>query len=299
MSPVAAVDIGGTRTRIALFAEGEHEPREWKEFPTPRGGDVLEEISAALRELPGIGAVGVGCPGPLDPRSGVVLNPPNLSAAWWGLEVAGILEERLGVPAALENDANLGALGESAHGGGCGRDPVLYVTVSTGIGTGLVVGGEIFGGARGYAVELGHAPITDGPRCRCGRFGCPEVAASGTAIARRAREAGRRVGAGGAREVLEAAAGGDGLARRVVEASARDLGRALANAVYAYDPEVVLLGGGVSQSDLFLELAREAVEAEITLPAFRGVEIRRAHLGERSGIYGARALAERRAASPG
>jgi glucokinase len=289
LSPVAAVDIGGTRTRIALFESG-FEPVAWDELPTPQTGDVLGTLSGRLE---GASAVGVGCPGPLDPRSGVVLNPPNLSEPWWDLNMVTGLEERLGIPVALENDANLGALGESVYGGGAEYDPVLYVTVSTGIGTGLVVGGEIFGGDRGYAVELGHAPVADGPRCRCGRLGCPEVIASGTAIARRAREAGWVAHEPGAREVLEAAAEGDELARRVIEACARDLGRMLANAIYAYDPAVVLLGGGVSQSDLFLELAQRATEEETTMPAFRGVPVKRAALGERSGIYGARVLAEK------
>lgn len=300
-APVAAVDIGGSRTRLSIFG-GENEPRA-TEFPTPQAGDVLGRLATAIGELADgpLAAVGIGCPGPLDPQKGVVLNPPNLSRVWWGLNVVGGLGERLALPVALENDANLGALGESVYGGGVGYDPVLYVTVSTGIGTGLVVAGGIFGGNRGRAPELGHAPIADGPRCRCGRLGCPEVIASGTAIARRAREAGwsePEACEPGARAVLEAAARGDAAARELVEGCARDLGRALANAIYAYDPGVVLLGGGVSQSDLFLDLARAATESETTMAAFEGVPVRRAALGEASGIHGARTLAERLAAGP-
>jgi glucokinase len=296
---VAAVDVGGTRTRIELFGE-EPEPRCGVAFDTPRSGDVAGTVGEAVLELAcreKLDAAAVACPGPLDPVRGVILNPPNLSKEWWDLKLAQRLSVLLGCPVALENDANLGALGEAEYGGGAGYGSVLYITVSTGVGTGLVMDGRIFGGSRGFAAELGHTTITEDDRvCGCGRRGCVEAVASGTAIARRALDAGWKPQEGRevtARAVAEAAASGDEAARGVLAEAAAYLGRAIVNFIYAYDPEVVLIGGGVAQSDIFMDLVAEAVELEPMMPAFRGVPVLRSALGERSVICGARALAEK------
>lgn len=302
MSPVAAVDIGGTKTLVEVFEEGVEAPLTSHEAPTLRAGDLTGELAATVRGVAGgreLRSVGIGSPGPLDPVRGVILNPPNLSRAWWDLRLAEELSERLGVPAALENDCNLGALGEWAAGAGRGYDSVLYVTVSTGVGAGLVSGGEIFGGNRGFAAELGHTVIqSDGPVCGCGRSGCVEALTSGTAIARRAAELGwvPKTGEADSRAVAAAAEGGDRLARRALEEAASYLGKALVNFIYGFDPGVVVLGGGVSRSDLFLRLVLETVEREPVMPAFLGVPILRAGLPGRSVIHGARVLAERAAA---
>ncbi|WP_273843798.1 ROK family protein [Rubrobacter calidifluminis] len=296
---VAAIDVGGTKTRVEIFS-GREKPLGSTTFETPRDGDVAGRVGEAVLALAAgerIDAAAAASPGPLDPRGGVILNPPNLSREWWGLEFAGRMEEILGCPATLENDANLGALGEAVYGGGRGYGSVLYITVSTGVGTGLVVDGVIFGGSRGFAAELGHTVITDDERvCGCGRRGCVEAVASGTAIARRALETGWAPQDGGevtALAVATAAASGDRRALAVLSEAAGYLGRAIVNFVYAYDPEVVLLGGGVAQSDLFMRLVGEAVDAEPIMPAFRGVPVERGALGERSVVCGARVLAER------
>lgn len=301
MALVAAIDVGGTKTRIELFREAAaEEPPLSHVLDTPRTGPVLGDIAKAVLDLADgetLESAAVGCPGPLDPVNGIVLNPPNLSEGWWDLDVPGGLASLLSCPVALENDCNLGALGEAISGAGRDFRSVLYVTVSTGIGAGLVMDGEIFSGSRGFAGELGHTTVTDGAfPCGCGRNGCLEAVASGTAIALQAHHRGFSLSTGvpaTARDVAEAASEGDRTAREVLLEAATYSGRALVNFLYAYDPEVVILGGGVSQSQTFFDMVREAVEAEPTMPVFRDVPLRRAEFGERSVVQGARTLAAR------
>jgi glucokinase len=301
---VAAIDVGGTKTRVEVYSEDsdqveDHQALESVVFPTPRSDGIAAVLAQQITNLTQLAkgtkvkAVGVGAPGPLDPRKGVVLNPPNLPICWHGLPLKDELEKRLEAPVALENDCNLGALGESVFGNGKGRASVLYITVSTGIGAGLVIEGDIFGGARGFAGELGHVKVADGPLCGCGRNGCLEALASGSAIARRAIERGWTVtdGTVTSKAVAEAASQGEAIPKSVLSEAAAHLGDALVSFVYAFDPSVVLLGGGVSQSDLFLELVRESARREPTMPAFEGFEILRAGLGERSVVHGAHELA--------
>lgn len=299
MGLYVAIDIGGTKVRIEIFSK-EGEALRTRIFDTPCSGDVAGEMEREIHEaLDGEEpeAIGIGCPGPLDPLGGVVLNPPNLSRQWWGLELPNFLSERLGCLAALENDCNLGALGEDLYGGGREYESTLYITISTGVGGGLIVDERIFGGTRGFAVEVGHTKITEEPYvCGCGREGCVEAVASGTAIARFAREAGWGTpedSLGGARAVVNAAHDGDEVALGVVRRAAWYMGAAIVNSIYAYDPAVVLLGGGVAQSDLYMKLVKEAVDEEPMMPAFRGTPVRRAALGERSVVCGAFALAQK------
>lgn len=300
MGVMAAVDIGGTKTLVEIFCRSEETSRS-VEFPTPHSGRISEILANATCDLlpveKNLKSVAVGCPGPLDSQRGIVLNPPNLSREWWGLHLSSELAEKFSCPVALENDANLGALGEAVYGAGQGHNSVLYLTISTGIGAGLVVDGDIFGGSRGFAGELGHITVVEkGRLCGCGRRGCLEAVASGSAIARRAAELGwvPQDGTGAdARMVALEAAKGISTARQVLVETAGHLARAIVNFLYAYDPAAVVLGGGVAQSNLFVELVREAVADEAMMPAFRGVPVIKAALGNRSVICGARHLAER------
>lgn len=297
------MDIGGTKTLIEVFAEDGPEPLASSESRTSRSGDIAGTIAEGIRRVAGgreVRAAGVASPGPLDPIEGVVLNPPNLSRRWWGLRLTDELSRELDAPVWLENDGNLGALGEWAYGAGAGYGSVLYVTVSTGVGTGLVTDGEIFGGNRGFAVELGHTVIEpSGPVCGCGRSGCVEILSSGTAISRRASEMGWRSSSGepDARAVAAAAEAGDRVARAALEEAASYLGKALVNFIYCFDPETVVIGGGVSRSALFMQLVEEAVAREPMMDAFRGAPVLGAALTGRSVIHGARALAEKAAGS--
>jgi glucokinase len=250
--------------------------------------------------------IGVALPGPTDPASqrlvaaatlpGLIDYPViDFFARRWGRETPGWVR--------AENDANAAALGEALYGAGRGAQVVCYFTVSTGIGGGVVVDGRLFRGATGQAGEFGHLKVhSDGPECSCGDRGCLEALASGPAIARRAREAAAEGGARGAlvgqdpatltaAGVAEAARGGDLLARRIWHAAMLDLGAGIATVVNLFNPEVVVIGGGVSCShDLLLPTVR-AVVAKRAMPILaRGVRIEVAALGEDAGVVGAAAL---------
>jgi glucokinase len=296
VSLLAAVDIGGTKTLAEVF-DGESNGRGVA-FPTPRKADLLRPLCDVLDDLAdggAISAVAIGCPGPLDRTQGIVLNPPNLARGWWGLHVADRLQERFHCAVALENDANLGALGEACLGGGQGFSSVLYLTVSTGVGGGIVVDRKIFRGSRGFAGELGHTTVAskDAPLCGCGRKGCLEAVASGSAIARSARERGWSKDSETitARAVAVAAERGDHVAIAVLREAATYLAQGIVNFVYAFDPSVVLIGGGVAKSKLFFEFVQRSLAKEPTMAPIRGVPVRVAELGDRSVISGAKVLA--------
>lgn len=297
MSLLAAIDIGGTKTLVELYDARFGDEHRVCEFPTPRSGDVVAAVAHAIDDLRGnqdVDAMAVGCPGPLDGRAGLVLDPPNLAREWWHLPLGRRLGEAFSCPVALENDANLGALGEAVGGAGKGFPSVLYITVSTGVGGGFVSDGAIFRGGRGFGLELGHTTVgaTSPALCSCGREGCLEAVASGSAIAARAREAGfTGDDAPTATSVAAAGARGDGLALRVLGEAATYLAEGIVNFMYVFDPSLVLIGGGVSQSDLFVDLVARAVASEKVMDPFRDVPVRRAELGRRSVIRGARALA--------
>jgi glucokinase len=295
---LAAIDVGGTKTLVELFDAHSQRVDSAVEFPTPRDGDVVETLASAvetLRDGRRLGALAVACPGPLDKSSGVLMDPPNLSRNWWQLPLARSLVEKLGCAVALENDANLGALGESTFGAARGFSSALYLTVSTGVGAGFVVGQKIFGGGRGFGLEVGHTTISAGAsvRCACGRESCVEALASGSAIARRAVDVGwaRDEPSASARSVAAAANSGDLVAHQLLKEAAEYLAQGIVNFVYVLDPSVVLIGGGVAQSELFVELVNEAIASEKVMNPFRDVPVRRAALGSSSVITGAKVLA--------
>ena len=191
---VGAVDVGATKTLVTVrtLPVATWEPGRALRLLTAQDPEAaLDAIAAALVRLSGgrqLGAVGVGAPGPLDPASGVIAHSPNLG--WREIPFGPTLAARLGVPVILDDDARSGALGEAILGAGSGADPVAYLTLSTGIGSGIVVGGELLRGAHGIAGEIGHLVIDPaGPPCGCGRRGCVESFAGGASLARRARVA--------------------------------------------------------------------------------------------------------------
>lgn len=300
MPLLAAIDVGGTKTLVEVFDAGSNTVEGAVEFSTPRDGDVVAPLVDAVEELTdgrGVNAIAVGCPGPLDHDDGLILVPPNLSRSWWNLPLGRALADRLMCAVMLENDANLGALGEAVSGAGRGFTSVLYLTVSTGVGAGFVADGSIFRGGRGFGLEVGHTTVgsSEEARCACGRTGCLEALASGSAIASSARKVGFR-GDGSevtGRSVAAAAEAGDELAIQVLERAATYLARGIVNFLYLFDPSLVLIGGGVAQSDLFIELVKRSVAAEKVMDPFRHVPLKRAELGGSSVIKGARVLAMR------
>jgi glucokinase len=308
------VDLGGTKILTALVGEG-GEVLARARAATPQDGPaaVMDAIAATVEdacraggvEVREVAAVGAGAPGPLDPVSGVVFQPPNL-AGWRDVPLRDLLVARFGLPSIVENDANAAALGEHWVGAGAGVDDLVYITVSTGIGGGLILRGRIYHGVSGTAGEVGHMVIDpSGPRCPCGRRGCLEALASGTAIGRAAREAvaaGRPTAlaalAGGgltAAEVARAASEGDAVAREVYARAAAALGAGVTNLVNLLNPAMVVLGGGVMRAgELLLGPVRRIVRQEAFDRPGAVVQIVPARLGDDAGAVGAAAVARAR-----
>ena len=315
---VIGVDLGGTKIYTALAGADGQVLAEIK-IPTEAAGgqthviarivDSCREVRARAGVLGGrVAAVAVGAPGPLDTKSGVIHFAPNLK--WHGVPLKQLLEEPLGVPVFLDNDANLAALGEYVYGAGRGTMDMVFITVSTGIGGGLILGGRLYRGASDSAGEIGHTVVLpDGPLCSCGNRGCLEAVASGTALAAQAREligqgrgAGILAAAGGleklnAAAVFAAAAGGDSEATLLIERAGRCLGIAVANTANLLNPERVVIGGGVAENGdlLFAPVSREVARAALE-PARSTIRIVKAALGGRAGVLGAVALALEKAA---
>jgi glucokinase len=272
--------------------------------------DVLDRLIALAkrtiqqtrREHPGSDflGVGVGAPGPLDTKSGVVLLTPNLG--WVNLPLRQIIHERLGLPAALDNDANCAALGEWWMGAARGTRTAIGITIGTGIGGGLIIDGKLFHGASDCAGEIGHTTIdTEGRRCKCGNYGCLEAYASGPNIALRAIE---EIEAGAesrlaryvdgdlkritAQTVYQAAHDGDQLALQVVNDTAKFLGAGIANLVNVFNPEAVVVCGGVTLAGdhLFVPLRREVARRAFK-PAVSVCRIVPCELVGSAGVYGA------------
>lgn len=309
---IAGVDLGGTKILTAL-ADGTGKVLAEVEVPTEaeRGVEgVLGNICATLEHVcAGAGVkerlaiVGVGAPGPLDPRSGLIRQAPNLG--WRDVPLASLLEERLGGRVLVDNDANLAALGENVLGAGRGARNMLYITVSTGVGGGLIFNGEIYHGAGGLAGEVGHMAVDEaGPLCRCGARGCLEAVASGTAMALRARALidegrGRAIldAAGGnaakvsAKHIARAAAAGDPEALVILAEAGRTLGRAVASLVNLLNPEVVVMGGGAMLAGGPLwDPLRDEYRRHALSSAQSEARVVPAELGRRAGVMGALVL---------
>ena len=310
--PAVGVDLGGTKIHtVVATPEGSVLGENRCATLAAEGPDaVLERLITTVRaSLVGAGlstseiaGVGISSPGPCDPRRGVITNAPNLPG-WHEIPIIRIISEQLSVTALLENDANAACYGEYRFGAGRGFRHLLYVTLGTGIGGGIIIDGEIYEGASGAAGEVGHMTIDqDGPVCNCGSRGCLEALASGPAIA---REAAAAIAAGRSpllaqlagnspptpEQVQEAAQRGDVAARQVIEEAGRQLGIGLIGLLNCFDPEALILGGGLlGLGDRYIgtavRLARERAFAQI----IADVTITTAALGERAGALGAAAL---------
>ncbi|HID89956.1 MAG TPA: ROK family protein [Anaerolineae bacterium] len=309
-----AVDLGGTQIRAARY--GADQVRQARaNLPTraEEGPDgVLTRIEQAIRQVwppdGGVTAIGMAAPGPLDSRRGVVYFAPNLSG-WKDVPLRRWLEETFGVPSFVGNDANLAALGEHQYGAGQGVDDLIYLTISTGIGGGIILNGCLFEGGGGLGGEIGHITVdAEGPFCACGNRGCLETLASGSAIARAARAAvaaGRpsalvdRVGGDPSRitakEVAQAAREGDRLSQEILRRAGFYIGAALVSLMYLLNPALFVIGGSVTKAgDLLFGPIRETVENRAPEVYRRGVSIRPAALGDDVGLLGALALARGR-----
>ena len=309
MTTVLAIDFGGTQTRAAVVnAQGELLSRARADTPTHAGPDaciavLLDTIHKALAGADGAAprVAGLCAPGPLNPRTGVLYSTPNMRG-WVNVPLTQRLSDALGIPCHAGNDANLAALGEWKFGAGRGCSDIVYLTVSTGIGGGVISGGKLVDGKRGLAVEAGHMILEPhGPPCGCGSFGCLEAFASGPSIAR-AMEAQLARGEKSAlseqrgqltgRMVAEAARDGDQLAAEVFLRAMTYLGLGCATLINLFNPEKIIIGGGVSNAGALLFDPVRAVALKRCMPELgKGVEIVSAGLRDNVGLLGAAAYA--------
>lgn len=258
--------------------------------------EVLDKNHLGLQDLL---SVGVGVPGPTVSEAGMVVAPP-IMPGWDGYPIRDRLEKLWECPVSVNNDAELGVLGEWAHGAGRGERNLVYIKVGTGIGAGLLIDGQIYRGITGSAGEIGHLTIEEnGPVCACGNQGCLEAIAGGSAIARQAWQAvqqGQRTELQkfshaediSARDVAAAARRGDLLAQKIISRAGMHIGIAIAGFVNMFNPGMVIIGGGVAQTgDLLLEPMRQTVQRRSLPAAARVVRITTAVLGRRSSSMGA------------
>jgi glucokinase len=298
--------VGGTKIAAGVVTP-EGEILKETRYPTPTSSErLVENLAWAISEVRDgheVSGICLAVAGLILAQENKVVFSPNLHAVE-GIPLREVLEPRIGLPLTVENDANAAALGEFRFGTGSEVDHLVFVTLGTGIGGGVITHGVLLRGAQGSGGELGHVTIqSTGPRCACGNRGCLEALASGTAIARRAREVasekpdsalGRRavkrklLG----EDVTELARNGDEVALSVLEETGRWLGIGLAGFVNIFNPEVVAVGGGVMAArELILESARREVRLRARPPSRDLVEVKEATLGPESGVLGAAALA--------
>ncbi len=305
---VLTMDIGGTQSRVALIDDKAQVVK--RTSVSTEEGEGYKKVIATIRqffsasELDSIAGIGIAIAGLLRSDSGLLLSSPNM-AGWINVPIRQIFSDEFKLPVYTGNDASLAALGEYRYGAARGLDNFVYITVSTGIGGGLMLNGKMYVGAEGYAGEVGHMTIDpDGPQCACGMRGCFEAMASGSAIARDAREklasgansimpdmAGGDLDKLTAELVERAARQGDDLAKDVMHDAAVNLGIGLSNLIVIFDPEAVVVGGGVTKSDdLIFTPARRIVAERAGRYFQKEVPILKAILGDDVGLVGAAAM---------
>jgi glucokinase len=306
MDTFIAVDIGGTQIRVAVYANDAQRPVKQKRIPTQDNNQTpLERMIALIADMWPVNdpvcGIGIAAPGPINPQLGIIYSAPNIPG-WEKVPLAQILKERFGVPTRLGNDANLAALGEWRYGAGQGHHNLLYLTISTGIGGGVICDDQLLLGCHGLAAELGHVIVqADGEICSCGHRGHLEAYGSGTAIAHYVADqlaqgvpsslAGNKKPTG--REIFLAAEQGDPLAKAAFARAGKYIGLAISNYLHIFNPSIIILGGGVSFSGAFLmEPLRAAIAEHILSPEYlHGLVITTAALGDDAGLMGALALA--------
>jgi len=312
---VLAMDLGGTKIFAAIISnKGQVMAREYCLTLADEGPEaVINRIFSAIDHflsqrninLSQLGGISIAAAGAIDFEKGLITSSPHLPG-WHDVPLRDIVKEKYKVNTFLINDASAAALGEYHFGVGQGVNNLVLLTLGTGIGGGIIINGRLYSGASGSAGEIGHTTIdVNGPRCSCGNIGCLEALVSGTAIA---REAIRRIGqgerssltkiAGGkieditAEEVLTAARAGDSLASEVILKAATYLGVGLANVVNIFNPEMIIIGGGMAKmGDLLLNPARQVVRGRAFQLSAQVVQIVPAQLGDDAGVLGAAVFA--------
>jgi len=313
--PVLAVDLGGTKIITALISsEGQVMAREYTLTLADEGPQaVIKRIFSAIDSTLNLSnldpsqldSMSIAAAGAISIDKGVVTSSPNLPG-WHDVPLRDIVNKKYSVNTFLINDASAAALGEHCFGAGKGTNNLILLTLGTGIGGGIIINGKLYNGSSGSAGEIGHMTIdVNGPRCRCGNIGCLEALASGTAVA---REAIRRIKQGRrsslnqmvegkvenitAKKVGVAARDGDSLALEVISEAATYLGVGMVNLVNIFNPEIIIVGGGMAKmGDLLLEPAREVVRERACSLSAQMVRIVLAQLGDDAGAFGAAVFA--------
>jgi glucokinase len=293
---------------VGVVDSEQHIHYEGKESSIGRTEDELvedlgEELEEAKAARPDVLAAGLGIPATIDHDRGLAIHAVNLTIT--DVPIRDVMQKRIGLPVFVDNDANVAALAEHLYGAGRGAQNVIMLTIGTGIGGGLILGGEVFRGSTGAGAELGHIVIVeDGLPCQgnCPNHGCVETYASGTAIAREGKAVAERdpdsalgkalaEGPIVGKTVTQLAVKGDPLATEVVAEAGRHLGVALASLANIFDPDVFVIGGGVSVvGDLLLEPARQELRSR-ALPPMNKAPVKLAELGPEAGMIGAAAMA--------
>jgi glucokinase len=306
---IIGVDLGGTKMLLGVLDPDSKVLWESREASTGQTEDelvelLIREIGEAHAARPDVAGVGLGIPATINHDKGIAVSAVNLPLE--NLPLRDLVRERTGLPAFVDNDATVAALAEHLYGAARGAENAVMLTIGTGIGGGLILGGEIYRGSTGAGAELGHVVIeADGPPCQgnCPGRGCVETLASGTALGREGRAAAERepdsaLGAMLAdgetidgKVVTEVALGGDATARGVFDLIGSRLGVALTSFANIFEPEVFVIGGGViAAGDLLLDPARRVLE-ERALPPMKRIPVVAAELGADAGMIGAAAMA--------
>lgn len=306
---VVGVDLGGTKISTALSnLNGEvisqtTVPTNANEGEIPVLNRIIESIdkvikdgNATYKEVKGIG---IGIPGALNVEEGIILFTPNVP--FKNFNIVEPLKKKFEIPVFIDNDANVATIGEYMFGAGKGFKDVIFLTISTGVGGGAILNGNIYRGNTSNALEIGHMTVAPGgPRCNCGNIGCVEATSSGTAIAKRGQEALsskvetslRKYDNVTSYEVFTEAAAGDAVCKEIIDNALNYLGIAVANTVSIFDPAVIIIGGGVSKAgDIVFETVRKVVDKRCFKSMAESVKIVPAGLGTDAGVIGAVALA--------
>ena len=306
---VVGVDLGGTKISCALSdLEGRVVaqttiPTLAHEGDNPVLGRIIKTIEMVLEEgnvaTNEVAAIGIGSPGPLDAKKGIIVTTPNLP--FKNFQLVQPIEEKFSIPTYLDNDANVAAIAEFMFGAGKGTENMVYITVSTGVGGGAILNGKIYRGSTTNALEVGHTTVfPGGPRCGCGNLGCLEATSSGTAIGKRANEAVSSKVETSLRdyetvtsyEVFKEAEKGDAVSKKILDEAFSYLGIGVANIIASFDPDKVIIGGGVSKGgDVLFNKVQEVVNERCFKSMAEYCKIVPAGLGTDAGVLGAVALA--------
>lgn len=301
-----AVDVGGTQLRAALYPESGMDASVIKAIPT-KGEEkaidrLLDLIASVWPSDRQVTRIGLGIAGMVDPAKGVIYKAPNI-ADWDYLPIVDIVQSRFQTPTVLGNDANVAALGEWKFGAGIGHHDLIYLTISTGVGSGIISNDRLIVGAHGIGAELGHVTVLpDGPMCGCGCRGHLEAISSGPSIARYVKE---KIDEGhtsiltrksmpfNAQMVSEAARQGDELCIEAFNRAGEFLGRSIADMLHVFNSTIVILGGGVVKSGaLLIDPVMRSLEKNVLSPEYlKDFVLTTAKLGDQVGLVGALVLA--------